>query len=161
MLHKINYKATLDYLSLTIQTLRTGIQLDIDPDLFLDKSLEDLLFIDSILSRLLHQLRDNPYLYRRIEYLTQLGKTKEEFIQLITEVMNRGTFLNEPLNPYLPTLQSCLSGQTDELTTLRMILKDTKTQFLPEVKEVMSPLEYQFLLELEEPKEGDTPSKNS
>jgi len=155
MLHKINYKATLDFLSLTIHALGTGIQLDIDPDLFLDKVLEDLLFIDSILSRLFHQLRDNPYLNRRVEYLVQLEKTKEEFIQLITQILNRGAFFSEPLEPYLPTLQTCLSGQNKELDALKSILQDIKSHSLPEEKEVISPLEYQFLLESEEQKEGD------
>ncbi|MCX7788646.1 MAG: hypothetical protein N2442_13230 [Spirochaetes bacterium] len=155
MLHKINYKATLDFLSLSIQTLGTGIQLDIDPDLFLDKVLEDILFIDSILSRLFHQLRDNPYLNRRVEYLVQLERTKEAFIQLLTQIINQGSFFREPIGPYLSTLQTCHIGQTKELNDLKEILKEAKSQSLPEEKEVISPLEYQFLLETEEPKEGD------
>lgn len=159
MVHKINYKAILDFLSLTIHTLETGIQSDIDPDLFLDKLLDDLLFTDSILSRLFHQLRDNPYLNWRVEYLEHLEKTKEEFIQLITRIFDRGTFLREPLELYLPTLKTCLSGQTQELEHLRVILKEARMQSLPEEKEVISPLEYQFLLESEDPQAGDTPAK--
>ena len=157
MLQKINYKSTLEFLSLTIHALETGFQLEIDADLFLDKILEDLLFTDSILSRLFHQLRDNPYLHRRSEYLDQLEKTKGKFIQLINRIISKGNFLGEPLELYLPTLQTCLSGQTAELASLKSLLQEAKTRNLGVAEEVISPLEYQFLLELDEPKEGNSP----
>ena len=157
MLQKINYKSTLEFLSLTIHALETGIQLEIDADLFMDKILEDLLFIDSILSRLFHQLRDNPYMNRRIEYLDQLEKTKEKFIHLINRIISGRNFLSEPIELYLPTLQTCLSGQTAEIASLRSLLEEAKTHSLGESEEVISPLEYQFLLELDEPKEGSSP----
>ena len=142
---------------MTIHALETGIQLEIDADLFMDKILEDLLFIDSILSRLFHQLRDNPYMNRRIEYLDQLEKTKEKFIHLINRIISGRNFLSEPIELYLPTLQTCLSGQTAEIASLRSLLEEAKTHSLGESEEVISPLEYQFLLELDEPKEGSSP----
>lgn len=157
MLQKINYKATLEFLSLSIHTLDTGIQLEIDADLFLDKILEDILFTDSCLSRLFHQLRDNPFLNRRLEYLSQLEKTKEKFIRLINRIISKGNFLSEPLGLYLPTLKTCLSGQTAELASLRALLEEVKTHSLGDAEVVISPLEYKFLLELDEPKEGSSP----
>lgn len=161
MLQKINYKANFEFLTLSIHALETGIQLEIDAGLFLDKILEDLLFTDSVLSRLFHQLQDNPYLNRRVEYLSQLEKTKEKFIQLINRIISKGNFLSEPLELYLPPLQTCLSGQTAELASLRSLLDEVRTHSLDDAEVVISPLEYQFLLELDEQKEGSSPEGKS
>ncbi|GAB4375485.1 MAG: hypothetical protein Kow009_10790 [Spirochaetales bacterium] len=154
MLHKVNYKTVLDYLFLSIQTLETGILSELDPDLFLDKILEDLLFIDAILSRIFQQLRDNPYLNRRTEYLYALQRTKEEFIRLTTRIVQQGRFLGEPLEPYLATFRTCLSGQMAELNTLRSILEESRAHSSLFDEEVVSPKEYQFLLAWDEEKEG-------
>lgn len=78
MAQKIHYQDDLFFLTLTIKTLRDGLNLDIDAHLFLEKTVQDLVFIGTALDSLFSSLRDNERLIDRQEYLRELENVQRE-----------------------------------------------------------------------------------
>ena len=73
--------------------IRDTITLDADPELFLEKTLDDICHADHILRLLLGNLERNPHLIEREELLTQLSGAEEQFNQVLTELLeHEGNF---------------------------------------------------------------------
>ena len=73
--------------------VRDTITLDTDPELFLEKTLDDICHADQILRLLLGNLERNPRLIEREELLNQLSGAEEQFSQVLTEFLeHEGNF---------------------------------------------------------------------
>jgi len=68
--------------------IRDTITLDADPGLFLEKTLDDICHADQILRLLLGNLERNPRLIEREELLNQLSGAEEQFIQVLTDLLD-------------------------------------------------------------------------
>jgi hypothetical protein len=62
--------------------------LDIDPELFLKITLDDIDFINSVLGSLLAALNDNTRLVDRDEQFRNLKETEQQFLAILTDVLN-------------------------------------------------------------------------
>ena len=56
---KVHYEDNLFFLHSILRTLESGLRLDIDPEYFKDKILEDIFFIDASLMRTFSALKEN------------------------------------------------------------------------------------------------------
>jgi hypothetical protein len=65
MTTKIHYDDNIFYLDSMVKTVKSGLSLDIDPEYFIDKVIEDILFLDSALLRTFASLKANFYLIKR------------------------------------------------------------------------------------------------
>ena len=88
MTEKIYYDDNLYYLNELIQTMHNGIQLDLDAAMFLDKIVEDILFVESSLAGMFNSLKENSHLIKRSEIFRKLLRTKTRFADLL-EVVTR------------------------------------------------------------------------
>jgi len=68
--------------------IRDIITLDADPELFLEKTLDDIFFIDQTLKTLLGELERNHHLIERDELLEQLSNTEDQFSQVLKDLGN-------------------------------------------------------------------------
>lgn len=68
--------------------LRDLLVLDADPGLFLEKTLDDLDFIDAVSGSLLAVLNDAIHLMDRDELLHSLYETAQYFLDTLTEAVN-------------------------------------------------------------------------
>jgi hypothetical protein len=81
----INFEDVIFILNMRIRMVRDILRLNPPPELFMEKSLDDLIFIDRVLSNLTNRLTDNnDYNGRNIEF-DYVSDSEWQFNQLLTE----------------------------------------------------------------------------
>jgi len=93
MKSKIHYEEDLFFLTLQMKALKEGLQLTVDPEFFQDKALQDLRFVGSSLEKILKTLKEKPNLIRRSEYLYNLVKVENAYLELLALVLEAQTEL--------------------------------------------------------------------
>ena len=68
--------------------IRDIITLDADPELFLEKTLDDIFFSDQVLRILLRQLEENHYLIERAEVLEQISDIEKQFSRVLQNLLD-------------------------------------------------------------------------
>jgi hypothetical protein len=84
----INFEDTLYILHSRIQMLRDILALDIPVDLFLDKSVDDMEFIDKTLEILIRMLSEDTYIMDRDEQLDNFSETEWQFSQILVQFLS-------------------------------------------------------------------------
>ena len=90
---RVNFEDSLFILMMRIRMIRDIITLDADPELFLEKTLDDIFFADQTLRVLLEYLQENHYLIERVELLEHLSELEWQFSRLLQELLDHnGSF---------------------------------------------------------------------
>jgi hypothetical protein len=71
-----------------LRMLRDLFTLDADPELFLEKTLDDIDFISQALTLLLQQLLENRHLIEREDLFNQISELEWQFSQALSDFMN-------------------------------------------------------------------------
>jgi hypothetical protein len=100
MAKRIHFEDDIFYLQACIRLARDALALDLDPELFLDKSMGDLEFIDTTLARLLRELLENERLIERKEQLLNLAETEVRFADLISALQEGRGSIAGALTPF-------------------------------------------------------------
>lgn len=100
MAKNIYYNDNLYFISEMITNIHNGIKLDIDSDLFLDKLLDTLFFIDETLKKIYASLVDNERLLKRRQYLKTLLRTENYFTVFLGEVINKQEGISREIQPF-------------------------------------------------------------
>ena len=82
----INFEDNIFVFNLRIRMIQDLLILDTDPELFLNKTLDDLGFINSSLNILLSSLKDNYRLIERDEQFHNLAETERQFCEVLNEI---------------------------------------------------------------------------
>jgi hypothetical protein len=85
MKKSINFEDNTFIINIRIRLIRDMLLLDVDPDLFLEKTLDDVEFINRTLSILLEQLVTNDHYLDRNEQLHNLYDTEQRFQEVLSE----------------------------------------------------------------------------
>ena len=144
MAEKIYYDDNIFYLNEIISNIDDGIRLDIDTDLFLDKLVEDILFVESALARIYGSLHDNSKLIRRNEHLRRLVRSKLKFSELLEDIVERRVPISENLAPFYPKFIELFHEQQHHLDELRAQLSTNDSA--GEDEDMVSQEEIRFLL---------------
>jgi len=100
MVKRIHFEDDIFYLNLLVRTFKDGLELDLDADIFLNKIIDDLTFLDATFERMLENLSGNERLLDRNEQLLNLQEVEERFADALAKIMSgRGT-LSEALSPF-------------------------------------------------------------
>jgi hypothetical protein len=87
-MHKrINFEDNIFVLNTRIRMIRDLLILDTDPELFLEKTMDDAHFIDLTLAFLLGNLLENERLIERDEQLHNLSETEQQFSEALSEIL--------------------------------------------------------------------------
>ena len=86
---RINFEDNIFILIIRIRMIRDTIILDADPELFLEKTLDDICFVDQTLRILLKYLEENHLLIEREELLEHFSKTELQFFRALEELLER------------------------------------------------------------------------
>jgi hypothetical protein len=84
----INFEDTLFIIHTRIQMLHEVLTLDISSDLFLDKTIDDMGFIDKTLDILIKALTDDTYILERDEQLDNISEMEWQFSQVLTRFLS-------------------------------------------------------------------------
>ncbi|MDR1105845.1 MAG: hypothetical protein LBL44_05770 [Treponema sp.] len=87
---RINFEDNLFALAMRIQMIRDLFALDADPGLFLEKTMDDIDFIDYTLGVLLRELTENSRLLERDEAFENLSELEWRFDQALGEMCSGG-----------------------------------------------------------------------
>jgi hypothetical protein len=84
-MHKrVNFEDNIFILAARIRVIRDLLMLDTDPELFLEKTMDDVGFVDHTLDMLLGNLMANERLLDRNETFENLANLEWQFIQVLT-----------------------------------------------------------------------------
>jgi hypothetical protein len=100
MAKRIHFEDDIFYLHACIRLARDATALDLDPELFLNKAMDDFSFIDATLNRLLRELLGNDRLIERKEQLLNLFETEERFADLIAAIQTGHGSIAGALGPF-------------------------------------------------------------
>jgi hypothetical protein len=113
---RINFEDAIFIISARIRVIRDMLLLDADPDLFLEKTLDDVDFIDRTLSVLMEQLSDNKRFIERSEQFHNLAETEGVFAEVLSDLINGDSAISSGRFPAI----------RDRLTLLWNHTKDRK-----------------------------------
>ena len=85
---RVNFEDSIFILMMRIRMIRDIITLDADPELFLEKTLDDISFADHCLRILLGDLQENNRLIEREELLEHLSELEWQFSQVLQELLD-------------------------------------------------------------------------
>jgi hypothetical protein len=85
---RVNFEDNVFILMMRLRVIRDTITLDADPELFLEKILDDISFSDHVLRILLGYLRENERLLAREEFLEHYTELEWQFSQVMGELLN-------------------------------------------------------------------------
>jgi hypothetical protein len=88
MTKHINFEDNIFILNVRLRMIRDLLALDADPGLFLDKTIDDIEFIDYILDALLTILMENSRLLERGEELDNLSNLEWQFSRVLSDFFN-------------------------------------------------------------------------
>ncbi len=100
MTEKLYYDDNIFYINEIITTIDDAVQLDIDSGLFLDKIVEDILFVEGTLARLYGSLSENELLIRRTEHLRRILRSKQKYTQLLEDIVQQRAAIGAELTPF-------------------------------------------------------------
>ena len=146
MAPRVNYEDDIFFLSTIVKSLSNGIELEIDPEFFRDKMIEDIAFVNMTLNRLKDSLQENAYLIRRAEYMRELARAVQGFCNFLDSVRTTESPVGEALRESSETLRRYRTEQSEVLNYLNRTIRSEKTQ-VTEEEHIVSQDEYRFLLE--------------
>ncbi|MDR0622956.1 MAG: hypothetical protein LBG10_00815 [Treponema sp.] len=85
---RINFEDNIFILHARIRMIRDLLALDTDPDLFLEKTIDDINFIGHTLEALLGNLSENRRLLEREKAFDDLADLEWQFFQVLSEFFN-------------------------------------------------------------------------
>lgn len=150
MTTKIHYEDNVFFLTSMIKTLKAGMSLDIDPEYFMDKVIEDIFFIDSALSRSFISLKSNPYLIKRAEHLRSLLRAKKIYIDFLTDILESKISFSAHLQPFLEKFTASRSEHIRDTGEIHAMLSEPPAENEADA-DIISSTEYRFLLEEDTP----------
>ena len=99
MIKQENYRDNLFILLGRIKLIRDTLALDTDPELFFEKTLDDLDFINNILGIMLKKLQENPQLIDREEHFSHLSELEWQFSRVLSEILGSSGLLSDSETP--------------------------------------------------------------
>ena len=153
MATRVNYDDNLFYLMTLTRALRSGLQLEIDPDYFRDKIVEDMFFIDRTLEQVHEALRINTYLINRKDHLRELMRAKRNFADMIDEVLENRFPFAEHLEPFRAKLTGAREQHIRDISDIQKSM-DTGTGE-EDQQTIVSQDEYRFLFQNDEDEPGE------
>lgn len=148
MPQQINYADDLYYIHSMVKSLRSGMTLDLDAEIFRDKITEDIFFVDSVFFRLLTSLKQNDRLIKRQEYLRMLLRALRSYGDFLGEATAGELPFGKHLLPLEEKFASVRAHVQEISQEIREILREEAGR--DENSSVISAEEYAFLLEQEE-----------
>jgi hypothetical protein len=140
----INLQDNIFILNSRLRILRDTLALDADPSLFLERTLDDINFLDHALEVLLGQIRDNNRIFERDEVLDYLADLEWEFSRVLGEFSTGSGGVSAVS---FPVIQDRLRALQDRGTERRRTIGDErKSTAAPAVEHTVSSDELNALL---------------
>ncbi len=144
MIKNIHFGDNIFFLGSLIKTLTEGFSLDVDEEYFIEKTVEDLFFIDGTLRRILNALKDNNLLIDRKEYLRNLLKADINYLDLINQIVEGKIAGSFNFGGFKDKFISVTEGIEDDISQISSML--SLNEEVEKSSELVSNEEFKFLL---------------
>ena len=148
MTNQINYDDNIFYLQSLIKGLRTALHLDLDPEYFRDKLVEDIFFVDRTLQQIYETLGANTYLINRSDHLRELVRAKRAYCDFLDEAAKQESASASLLAGLSAKISSAREQHVRDIADIQGMM-DGRTP-TEEPKTIVSQDEYRFLFEEQE-----------
>lgn len=145
MAKKIDYADSIFYLNEQIRILTDCLDLDIDGDLYLDKVVEDILFIEGTMESLTQSLTENPRLLDRADHLHSIMRAKGRYAHLLESIARGEINFSRHLFPFSAKFRQISAKQREDIEDIRRVLSSESDSGFEDTK-VVSEQELHFLL---------------
>lgn len=156
--YKTNFADNIFYMNHQIKTLQQGLNLEIDPEYFREKIIEDILFIDTCLQQLFSALRDNSYLITRHQHLRDLHRATSLFVDFLDGILDEKYRFAPQLRTAYAKLKACRIEQQKNCDDIRALLYDPPPA--DEHEDTVSPDEFRFLMEQDHDSEQESKTED-
>jgi len=87
MTRRVNYEDNIFYLTLIFKGISASLKLNIDTDLYRDRIIEDIRFLDKTSASIYQSLKANHLMIDRFTYLKGLYKLNSSFVALLEDIL--------------------------------------------------------------------------
>jgi hypothetical protein len=147
MTRKINYEDDIFTLALQVRCLQDILKLEVDPELFKDRILADIGWLDATIGKLFASLREGALFVKRQEHLKELQKLKRAFTEALDAIVERRAALAEHLGENREELRVLRDSHRRDIEDIRAILRGATPQ---EETHMVSAEELKFLMTSED-----------
>jgi hypothetical protein len=147
MTRRINYEDDIFTVALQVRCLQDALKLEVDPDLFRDRILGDVAWIDAITARLYQSLRESSLYVKRQEHLKELAKLKRAFIDALDMLVERRAPIAGSLLDRMADLETIRAAHLHDIEEIKEILEGKGA---PEEEHIVSQEELKFLMTSED-----------
>ena len=148
----IHYEEDAFLLKDMLKTLRRGCSLDIDPSIFIEYAVNQLLFISKALKELYASILKSNFLHSP-EQLRSLIRVSGSFTDLIDDVLNGRLKFSENLHNYSEDFKSIEKEHLESSEQLKELLGSVDGEY--EQEQLVSEEEFKFLFREDEEEERD------
>ncbi|MDR3192597.1 MAG: hypothetical protein LBT87_05985 [Treponema sp.] len=114
-MHKrVNFEDNIFIIAARIRGIRDLLILDTDPELFLEKTMDDIAFVDHTLDMLLGNLMANERLMDRNETFVNLADLESQFTQVLSVLQNGSGNISALNFPLIREKIRILQGRSQE-----------------------------------------------
>jgi hypothetical protein len=147
MTRKINYEDDIFTLALQVRCLQDTLKLEVDPELFKDRILADIGWLDATIGKLFGSLRESSLYVKRQEHLKELQKLKRAFAEALDAIVERRAALAAHLEADIEELRALRDSHRRDIEDIRALLRGATP---PEEAHMVSAEELKFLMTSEE-----------
>lgn len=125
MAKRIQFEDDIFYVNVIVRNLRDCLVLDLDPELFLERTVSEVAFADRALERLASELIGNERLIEREEQLLNLAEAEARFANLLMALSAGEGRIQSALLPFADRMVQWLeesrrrSSEIDGVSALR------------------------------------------
>jgi hypothetical protein len=146
---EINFEDNLYFLRMKIQDLSEGLKLDLSPDFYLDRYIEDIFFIDGSLGRIYTHLKEGINLIQKSKYYHLIIKIKQSFYTLLQTLIEEQTAFTPGLQPHFEQLRERSSIHEKDIRIIQKAISEM-VNTTEEQEELITGEELNFLWTQEE-----------
>ncbi len=154
MTRRINYEDDIFTVSLQVRCLQDMLKLDVDPELFRDRVLGDIAWVDATIGRLYRSLRDSPVFVKRQDHLRELSKLMRAFIDALDALVEKRVPFAEHVAESAPDLRSRREMSARDVDAITGLLAGAGSA---EEEHIVSAEELRFLMTAEDEDEETAP----
>ena len=147
MTRRINYEDDIFTIALQVRCLQDTLKLEVDAELFRERVLGDIEWIDSVTGRLYQSLKDSSYYVKRQEHLKELAKLKRAFVSALDSLVERRAPLSASLGDVMPSIDSRRVANGRDIEEIKALLEGGATT---EEEHIVSAEELKFLMTTDE-----------
>ena len=149
MAKKNSYDDNLFFLSEKVRILTDCLDLDIEPEIFLDNTVEEVLFIEKAFADIYASLLENTLLLDRSNHLHLLMRAKGRFAHLLESLAGGKLQFSTYLKPFAEQFKRSTQSQRADVDDIRNLLTQGDEEDLVDTA-VVSEEEFKYLLMEEE-----------